>query len=227
MPLRASAADAERKKGRIVAGSPGLVCKHCMGARWEGRYFFSSVESLTSSYTVMEKHYLKCSAVPKSVKDELAVARNKHASQRKDIPVGSQQAFYRSLWNRLTQSNGGSSMFSPGGGGVLMSPEAAGTAHRDNDGGGDETNSSGSDEKAHDSFDDHVKLIEHVKETVVMHGTGGITEALKQYYGCLEYGGCVYMRSNVMPAHFSATWLLSKVVPKDYITNPIKKAFVG
>jgi hypothetical protein len=85
----------------------------------------------------------------------------------------------------------------------------------------DETSSVSDDA---DSFDDHVKLIEHVKETIV-HG-GGITEALKQYYGCLEYGGCVYNRSNVMPEHFSATWLLSKVVPKDY-GNPIKKALVG
>jgi hypothetical protein len=168
----------------------------------------------------MEKHYLKCSAVPKSVKEELAVARSKHASQRKDIPVGSQQAFYRSLWHRLTQSgvavpgSGGG-----GGGGVFMSPEVGVKDLVDPE--QDETSSVSDDA---DSFDDHVKLIEHVKETIV-HG-GGITEALKQYYGCLEYGGRVYNRSNVMPEHFSATWLLSKVVPKDY-GNPIKKAFVG
>lgn len=212
MPLRASEEDAERKKGRIVAGSPGLVCKHCKGARWEGRYFFSSVESLTSSYTVMEKHYLKCSAVPKSVKEELATARANHAIQRKDIPVGSQQAYYRSLWNRLTRASLPHGE-SPGAGGVLMSPEAKDPNPED---------SSSVDDA--DSFDDHVKLIEHIKETVV---DGGITETLKQYYGCLEYGGCVYMRDKVMPEHFSANWLLSKVVPKDYSANPIKKTFVG
>lgn len=209
MPLRASEDDAERKKGRITAGSPGLACKHCKGARFEGRYFFSSVESLTSSYTVMEKHYLKCSSVPQKVKDDLETARANHAMQRRDIPVGSQQAFYRSLWDRLTGSGTPYNEMA----GVLMSPDTKNVDAEDSN-----------DVDDADSFDDHIKLIEHIKETVVDEK---ISEALKQYYSCLEYGGRVYMREDVMPEHFSANWLVSKMVPKDYSVNSYKKTFVG
>lgn len=157
----------------------------------------------------MEKHYLKCSSVPQTVKDELVTARANHASQRKESPVGSQQAFYRSLWNRLTGSGVPFNEMA----GVLMSPEAKNVDHDDSE-----------SVDGADSFDDHVKLIEHIKETVVDEA---ISEALKQYYSCLEYGGRVYMRDGIMPEHFSANWLVSKLVPKDYSVNSFKKTFVG
>lgn len=52
MPCRATAEDTIRKGRRgVTVGFPGLCCRHCMGLgeQGEGRYFFSSLESLGTS----------------------------------------------------------------------------------------------------------------------------------------------------------------------------------
>ena len=101
LACRATEADVARKFRRIHVGYPGVVCRHCMGDGGEGRYFFTTIESLTTLSTVFEKHIMKCAFVPADVKKNVVAARSTHAEQRKAFPNGAQQAYFNRLWDRL------------------------------------------------------------------------------------------------------------------------------
>ena len=203
---RATEADVTRKFRRIHVGYPGVVCRHCMGETGEGRYFFTTIESLTTLSTVFEKHIAKCPKVPEEIKNSVIVGRAKHAEQRKAFPNGAQQAYFNRLWDRLrsmkiagtTSSSAvplaktnGISKSIPEESPVEMGPS--------------------SDEKV--SFSKSVDVLDFVRTAAPWKGTKEIDEALHQYYNCLDYGGRIYQTKS-MPDHFSSAWLLNKVVPR-------------
>ena len=54
-PIRATDDDIRNKGRRVQVGFPGLACRHCHGSGGEGRYFFTSPESLSACVTIMDK----------------------------------------------------------------------------------------------------------------------------------------------------------------------------
>jgi hypothetical protein len=205
VPCRANDRDAGKKFRRIHVGYPGMACRHCLGAAGEGRYFFTTLESLTTASTVLEKHVLKCPAVPPEIKSEVAAAKVTHPGQRKALVAGSQQGYFNRLWDRLRSSNiAGEAPNVP-----MSQPDKEEKEESNPSGGGDDTESDGLE------FRDHVLLLDFVRNTSVWKNNKNIQAALSKYYSCLDYGGRIYQTPS-MPKHFSSEWLLAKVVPKRY-----------
>lgn len=197
MPCRATEHDVEKKYRRINVGFPGFVCRHCRGDYGEGRYFFSTIESLTTASTVFEKHVGKCKSVPEKIKAAIVDAKTRHVEQRKHMPVGAQQAYFNRLWDRLRASQ--------------IEGAASGTYVLEGLLKKDVTSSSESSEDV--EFRDHISLLDYLRTHVPSKANHSVMEALNQYYGCLDYGGRVFYTSS-MPNHFSAEWLMRKVGPK-------------
>ena len=203
---RATEVDVARKFRRIHVGYPGVVCRHCLGEGGEGRYFFTTIESLTTLSTVFEKHIMKCAYVPADVKKAVVTARSKHAEQRKAYPNGAQQAYFNRLWDRLrsmkiagTTSSSAVPLAKMNGVGGSAPEEPANEM------------SSHPDEKM--TFTKSLDVLDFVRTSAPWKGTKDIEEALNQYYNCLDYGGRIYQTKS-MPEHFSEAWLLNKVVPR-------------
>lgn len=192
VPFWATEEDVLKKNGRVQLGAQGIMCGHCMGCDNEGRYFFSSLESLSTSYSVLEKHYYKCRHTPADVRSRVAEARTRHAAQRKTTATGAQQAYFTRLWGRLRAAAGA--------GGASPGVGYAGFAHEPSD-------------ELDLVFADHVALLDHVRGSAKLKNKEDLQEALDRYYSCLEYAGRIYATDS-MPNHFSANWLLSKVLPK-------------
>lgn len=180
-----------------------------MGANHEGRYFFSTVESLTACYTVLEKHSLKCKATPDDVKQRLVVARSKHQEQRKALKSGLQQKFFSNLWRRMRGSRlGGADPPSP-----QIPPDTTESP----------TASKQPGKFVGEDFTDHLTVLDRIRSEATIDRD--IEVAMGRYYACLEYAGRVQYTPS-MPPHFSPEWLLAKVAPKNYHKNP-RKRFVG
>jgi hypothetical protein len=200
VPCRATEDDVRKKARRTTLGFPGLSCRHCMGSTGEGRYFFTSLESLTTATTVLEKHVLKCSLTPPEVKDKIRSAKLHHAEQRNQVK-GGQAAFFSRLWDRLRSINIGGEK--PSGLYVLESP--ASKKEKDS--------ASASVDSSTEEFTKHVPLLEYVRVHATKGGNRELQQALNQYYACLEFAGRVYYTSS-MPERFSPEWLLRKVMPR-------------
>lgn len=203
---RATEADVARKFRRIHVGYPGVVCRHCLGEGGEGRYFFTTIESLTTLSTVFEKHIMKCAYVPADIKKAVVTARSKHAEQRKAYPNGAQQAYFNRLWDRLRSMKIAGTTNSSAvplaktncvGSTAPEEPPNEMTAHPD--------------EKM--TFTKSMDVLDFVRTSAPWKGTKEIEEALNQYYNCLDYGGRIFQTKS-MPEHFSEAWLLNKVVPR-------------
>jgi MRG len=206
VPCRATEHDIAKKFRRVNVGYPGFVCRHCMGRSGEGRYFFSSIESLTTASTVFEKHVGKCKHVPDEVKAAVVDAKTRHVEQRKQLPVGSQQAYFNKLWDRLRSCQ--------------IEGSASGTYVLEG------TAKKSSTDSLHESteeqeFRDHRDVLDFVNARSPWKDHPVIVEALVKYYGFVEYGGRIHNASS-MPVHFSAEWLLRKVGPKPKISRKKK-----
>eukprot|EP00977_Amphora_coffeiformis_P014830 scaffold4231_cov110-Amphora_coffeaeformis.AAC.1 len=203
---RATEADVARKFRRIHVGYPGVVCRHCLGEGGEGRYFFTTIESLTTLSTVFEKHIMKCPYVPADIKKAVVTARSKHAEQRKAYPNGAQQAYFNRLWDRLRSmkiAGTTSSSAVP-----LAKTNGIGSSAPE-----EPTNEMASHPDEKMTFTKSLDVLDFVRTSVPWKGTKDIEEALNQYYNCLDYGGRIYQTKS-MPEHFSEAWLLNKVVPR-------------
>lgn len=199
IPCRATEEDVGRRNRRIEEGSPGLACRHCKETG-NGRFFYSSVDSLMSSPATFEKHILKCAHVPLEIKEKVTAARKSHAEQRKQLVTGSAHAFFLRLWDRLRNSQ-----IADGQAGLYMK-EASGSST-------DKKSIDGDDDELGPEFRDHVALLDHIRNNDPWKSDSKLLEALNQYYNCLDYGGRIY-NTDAMPKQFSAEWLLAKVVPK-------------
>ena len=201
IPCRATQNDIIRKNRRIGVGAIGLVCRHCLGSNGEGRYFFSSIDSITTASTVIEKHIQKCPAVSAEIKDRVVECRSRHAEQRKGLAPGAQAAYFLRLWERLRSSKVKDTAA------TLLVLEA--NEDRENlkeDCGG-----------ASDEFTDHVSVLKYLSETPLWSEKSEIAEALGQYYDSLEIGGRIYS-TDAMPKGFSSEWLLEQVTGSAHTT---------
>lgn len=209
LPFRATKDDVFKKNGRVNLGAPGIVCRHCLGQNNEGRYFFSSSESLTASYTVLEKHCLRCKKTPLDIKEKLVETRSRHQEQRKRLPIGSQQAYFNILWAKFLENKPGFVIGTVGDGTIsIIDGDNGEIVSRSAD-------SSSWSETAQDelTFSNHVDLLDNIRNSVKLKQKEEIQEALDRYYSCLDYAGRIF-HTDSMPRHFSAHWLTSKVSPK-------------
>ena len=206
VPCISNNQDLGKKNRKLVVGFPGLMCRHCRGKDGEGRYFFTTLESLATSSTVFEKHLGKCSAVSGELKVALHSAKTTHSEQRKVLPTGAQQAYFIKLWERLKTSSidDDNQNFFP-------DLEATATPLQDDE--------DGANDDAQESFDSHLLLLDYLRTTWPWSNNTKLRQAMIQYYSCLGFGGRLLGTSS-MPSHFSSEWLLSKIVPRKTTSRP-------
>jgi hypothetical protein len=209
---RATQDDVARRSRRIPVGHPGLVCRHCLGASGDGgKYFFSSLDSLNTAATTLEKHIAKCSKIGSEIKTRLIECRSRHQEQRTSMPPGMQGAFFARLWDRLRSSKASFSSNSDGYVSLTTNITHATVGSSSSDAGA--TTPDGPPE-----FKNHVWLMHYLRKTSPWCDNRELQEAVDQYYNCLDYGGRIF-NTSAMPLHFNSEWLLSKVAPRGKVAS--------
>ncbi|KAL9180121.1 hypothetical protein ACHAXT_008091 [Thalassiosira profunda] len=97
-------ADRLGKRKGLPTGFAGLACRHCFGGYGSGRFFPSSIKTLSDTsktLTVLHNHMARCRKVPPGVLEELETARATHDEERSKMKFGSQKAFFAKIWSRL------------------------------------------------------------------------------------------------------------------------------
>ena len=92
-----------RRRG-LEVGYAGLACRHCVGGYGSGRFFPSSVKTMSDASKTLDvvyKHMCKCKKCPAKVKNTLMELRRFHDSERAKMPFGNQRAFFSKIWCRL------------------------------------------------------------------------------------------------------------------------------
>jgi hypothetical protein len=200
--------DTIRKNRRVSVGHPCIVCRNCHGRHGEGKYFFGSIESMTTAATVIEKHLFRCADLNESVKNEIVATRSKHSDQRKTLPSGAQGAFFARLFARL-QSMG---PLDDAESGFLVTSTSFvdKLRHHGSETSGSQTARDSSD--LDDGFKSHIDVMSFIQSTEPWKSTDSLVEAVEKYYNCLEYGGKI-VNTKKSPTNFSSEWLYSKVAP--------------
>lgn len=209
VPCRATQEDTGKRGRKISVGFTGMVCRHCWGSKGEGRYFFASIESMTTAATVIEKHIQKCTMVPPDVKAKMAEARSRHAEQRKTLGQGTQAAFFLRLWERLRAAKVK---------GTAASLQTLQMNDIPQQMPADDAETPGGLE-----FESHVHLIEFLKKEQPWSERQDVVGALQRYYEGMELGGRLY-KTDAMPRNFNSEWLLSKMLastPQSELVPPI------
>ena len=101
-------ADRLGKRKGLPAGYAGLACRHCFGGYGSGRFFPSSIKTLSDTsktLNVLHNHMMKCRKCPQEVKMKLEKYRLFHDEERSKMKFGSQKAFFARIWDRLHGSN--------------------------------------------------------------------------------------------------------------------------
>ena len=104
LSCRFTEADRLGKRRGLPIGFAGLACRHCYPQFGNGRYFPSSLKTLSDTsktLNVLNAHLLRCRSCPEEIREELRQAHESHASERSDLPFGSQKAFFTKIWERL------------------------------------------------------------------------------------------------------------------------------
>eukprot|EP00934_Nitzschia_sp_Nitz4_P002889 Nitzschia sp. Nitz4//scaffold40_size135432//24310//29965//NITZ4_003232-RA/size135432-processed-gene-0.58-mRNA-1//-1//CDS//3329551183//2879//frame0 len=199
----ATSADMAKKgrRGFMTIGHPGLVCKHCLGKNGDGRYFFSSLASLNTASTTIDKHLLKCPQVSYEIKQKVQGSRGFHSEQQKSAPLGSQSAFFARLWDRLQSSRAFSHEYD-----ANLYPSASNVDSLEV-----ESNNAGAlaETDKDISFQSHQEVLSYLQTVSPWNHKEEVIGALTQYYGCLEWGSSIY-GTKAMPAKFSSEWILAK-----------------
>ena len=209
---RASEADVLRKSRRISLGFPGLCCGHCLASSGEGKYFFSSADSLCTAATVSEKHLLKCSAISSDTKATVVRYRARHEEQRRALPKGTLNRYFTRLWKRFRAAKNSGDLDRDMRVTVSTTSDVASGTGSPSSAGGDDGESGGykSDDGSLLEFTDHVSLLEFIKKTSPWNEDSELQDAIAKYYDCVATGGKIY-NTNAMPYHFSSEWLLAKL----------------
>jgi hypothetical protein len=214
--FRAKQEDLNRKGRRIPLGHPGLVCRHCLGQNGEGKYFFGSIESMTTASTVIEKHLLRCPHVPDSTRVAIVASRARHSDQRKGLKAGVQGAFFAGLFDRLRSMRISDDREGDESNLLFVSkPSAASFKHSAHAVLGA---SSTSDLDVNicdisDGFKSHLDVMDFIQSAEPWKSMDSLCEMVEKYYNCLQYGGKIY-HTATMPSHFSSEWLYAKVGPR-------------
>jgi TolA-binding protein len=97
-------ADRLGKRKGLPPGFPGLACRHCFGGFGSGRFFPSSIKTLSDTsktLNVLHNHMMRCRKCPSEIKDNLDTLRASHDEERAKMKFGSQKAFFARIWDRL------------------------------------------------------------------------------------------------------------------------------
>ena len=99
-------AEADRlgKRKGLPPGFPGLACTHCFGGYGSGRFFPSSIKTLSDTsktLNVLHNHMMRCRKCPVEVRENLTNLRKTHDEERARMKFGSQKAFFARIWDRL------------------------------------------------------------------------------------------------------------------------------
>jgi hypothetical protein len=97
-------ADRLGKRKGLPPGFPGLACRHCFGGYGSGRFFPSSIKTLSDTsktLNVLHNHMMRCRKCPADVKENLEKLRGIHDEERAKMKFGSQKAFFGRIWERL------------------------------------------------------------------------------------------------------------------------------
>eukprot|EP00543_Licmophora_paradoxa_P007860 CAMPEP_0202444878 /NCGR_PEP_ID=MMETSP1360-20130828/3803_1 /ASSEMBLY_ACC=CAM_ASM_000848 /TAXON_ID=515479 /ORGANISM="Licmophora paradoxa, Strain CCMP2313" /LENGTH=737 /DNA_ID=CAMNT_0049060971 /DNA_START=31 /DNA_END=2244 /DNA_ORIENTATION=+ len=114
-PCEFTEADRLGKRKGLPAGFAGLACRHCFGGYGSGRFFPSSIKTLSDTsktLNVLFNHMMRCRKCPQEVRDTLDKLRSHHDDERAKMKFGSQKAFFAKIWARLHDTPG-----QPGGAG--------------------------------------------------------------------------------------------------------------
>lgn len=106
-------ADRLGKRKGLPPGFPGLACRHCFGGYGSGRFFPSSIKTLSDTsktLNVLHNHMMRCRKCPADVKENLEGLRGSHDDERAKMKFGSQKAFFGRIWERLHGKDHPSSM---------------------------------------------------------------------------------------------------------------------
>ena len=195
IPCRASQEDVEKKNRRIALGRVGLMCRHCLGARGEGRYFMMSVESITTAATVIEKHIAKCPEVPSEIKTRMVSSRKRHGDQRRNLAKGAQASYFLRLWERLRSSKVKDTAAALQ---ILEMNEKEEEEEEEADGEGLE-------------FESHVRLVDYLSKTLPWREKPTLVEALDRYHEGLDLGHRVHT-SHAKPKEFTSELVLAQMM---------------
>lgn len=97
-------ADRLGKRKGLPPGFPGLACRHCFGGYGSGRFFPSSIKTLSDTsktLNVLYNHMMRCRKCPSDIKTKLEGLRSSHDEERAKMKFGSQKAFFARIWERL------------------------------------------------------------------------------------------------------------------------------
>lgn len=101
-------ADRLGKRKGLPPGFPGLACRHCFGGYGSGRFFPSSIKTLSDTsktLNVLFNHMMRCRKCPPQVRETLEKLRKVHDEQRAKMKFGSQKAFFARIWDRLHEND--------------------------------------------------------------------------------------------------------------------------
>ena len=104
LSCRFTEADRLGKRKGLPIGFAGLACRHCYPRFGNGRYFPSSLKTLSDTsktLNVLNAHLLRCRSCPEDIREELKQTHESHASERSNLPFGSQKALFTRIWERL------------------------------------------------------------------------------------------------------------------------------
>jgi hypothetical protein len=101
-------ADRLGKRKGLPPGFPGLACRHCFGGYGSGRFFPSSIKTLSDTsktLNVLHNHMTRCRKCPPEIRETLEKLRQTHDQERAKMKFGSQKAFFGRIWERLHKGN--------------------------------------------------------------------------------------------------------------------------
>jgi sarcosine oxidase delta subunit len=107
-PCTFTEADRLGRRRGLEVGYAGLACRHCVGGYGSGRFFPSSVKTMSDASKTLDvvyKHMCKCKKCPTKVKKTLHDLRRFHDSERAKMPFGNQRAFFTKIWTRLHEKD--------------------------------------------------------------------------------------------------------------------------
>jgi len=97
-------ADRLGKRKGLSKGFSGLACRHCYGGYGSGRFFPSSIKTMSDTsktLNVLHSHMMRCRRCPSEIRATLDKLRATHDEERAKMKFGSQKAFFTKIWIRL------------------------------------------------------------------------------------------------------------------------------
>ena len=201
------------RHGQYRAGHPFIVCRHCLGTRRGGKYFYGTYDSIATAVSAIEKHIVRCTEIDDEVRQKVTEAKMHHAKQRKNLPFGSQSAFFVRLFDRMeamaqTHHDPGSHQLSIGASSItekLHSASKNGTTAKPGVG---EQNSNTCQE-----FSSHLAVMNYIQSVEPWKSKKELKKIIAKYYDCLDYGGEL-RGAKKSEGTFTSEWLYSKLTSK-------------